>query len=220
MTKKSRVAFVTVGQSPRDDILPEMLASLRSEIEATEIGALDRADDAQIAALAPENGERRLCTRLRDGREVVTSKPKTGKRLNAIFADLAGRDFDLVVLLCTGYFEGLACDGLFVESQRLVDSYVAAMAHGGRKVGVLVPLAEQAAEPKTHAGYETARITHASPYSGDRLSEAGRELAETDLIVMHCMGYSEAMRRRVAEAANKPVVLARRVIAAGIDQVI
>ncbi|MCP5371553.1 MAG: AroM family protein [Hyphomicrobiales bacterium] len=220
MSHKSRIAFVTVGQSPRDDILPEMLARLGGEVEVTEVGVLDGLDDTRIADLAPAEGERRLCTRLRDGREVVTSKAKTGDRLNGILADLSRQGFDLIVLICTGYFENVHCDGLFIESQRLVDNYVAALAHGGRKVGVMVPLAEQTRENKDHTQYERTRITHASPYSGDRLREAGRELADVDLIVMHCMGYSEDMRRTVAEAAGKPVVLARRVIAAGIDQLI
>jgi protein AroM len=56
-------------------------------------------------------------------------------------------------------------------------------------------------------------MAHASPYSDGRFEDAARELGKTDLIVMHCMGYSEAMRRRVAAVSGKPVLLARRLVA-------
>lgn len=217
---KHRITFVTVGQSPRDDIMPDILTAMRCDAEVTQIGALDGLDDRQIMALAPENGERRLCTRLRDGREVITSKRQTALRLNAIFTGMAQQDSNITVLLCTGYFDDIECGGLFIESQRLVDSFVSAVAYGGRSVGVMVPLAAQTGEAAAPVGYQRSRIVHASPYSGDRLREAGRELADVDLIVMHCMGYSEQMRQTVVDITKKPVILARRVVAAGLDQLI
>ena len=214
-----KVAFVTVGQSPRVDLVPELLSSMRSTIDHDEFGALDDLTPREIAAMAPVGDEPRLCTRLRDGSQVITAKGQTAERLNAIFTRLDAAGYGLIVLLCTGYFRTLRCDGLFIESQRLVDGFVAAMAHGGKKVGVMVPLAEQIAEhDAAAAGYPVAAAAHASPYSGNRLEEAARELSGVDLIVMHCMGYNEDMRRRVAEASGKPAVLSRRVIAAGVDQ--
>jgi protein AroM len=180
-----KLAAVTVGQSPRNDIVPEIRDAIHGEIDITEIGVLDRLDGDEIADMAPLTGESRLCTRLRDGGEVITSKAKTGERLNLIMDELSGGSFDEIVLLCTGYFEHAHSSQPFIESQRLVDGYVAAMAFGGRKIGVMVPVAEQINEPKNHAGYECAAITHASPYSGDRLREAGRQLSDMDLIVMH-----------------------------------
>jgi protein AroM len=70
-----RVAFVTIGQSPRNDVVPDILAETRVKFEATERGALDGLDDATIADLAPRRGEERLVSRLRDGREVLLGKP-------------------------------------------------------------------------------------------------------------------------------------------------
>ena len=45
-------------------------------------------------------------------------------------------------------------------------------------------------------------------------------MSKTDLIVMHCMGYTEAMRRRVAAITGKPVLLARRVVADAVAQLL
>jgi protein AroM len=215
-----KLAAVTVGQSPRDDIVPEIRAAIQGDIDITEFGVLDRLNGDEIADMAPIGSEPRLCTRLRNGSEVVTSKAKTGERLNLIMDELSGGGFDEIVLLCTGFFENVHCSQPFIESQRLVDGYVAAMAFGGRKIGVMVPMAEQVNEPKDHAGYACAAITHASPYSGDRLRQAGQQLADMDLIVMHCMGYSQPMRQTVMEASGTSVVLARSVIAAGINQLV
>lgn len=44
-----RLAFVTIGQTPRDDVVPEMLALLESgpgELQVDEFGALDGLPDA------------------------------------------------------------------------------------------------------------------------------------------------------------------------------
>jgi protein AroM len=35
---------------------------------------------------------------------------------------------------------------------------------------------------------------------------------------MHCMGYTEAMRRRVAAVTGKPVLLARRLVASAVAE--
>lgn len=214
MADRKRVAFVTIGQSPRDDLVPEMLERIGPGIEPVEVGALDNLVPGAIARLAPRDGDPTLVSRLRDGTEVVISKTWTQRRLAEIMHDLDGRGFDLIVLLCTGHFEGLRSRTLMVEAQRVVDHTVDAVSEDGRTVGVMVPLATQMDEfhVRSH-GRTSVVMAHASPYSDGRFEDAARELAKTDLIVMHCIGYSEAMRRRVAAVSGKPVLLARRLVA-------
>ena len=215
MACRKRVAFVTIGQSPRDDMLPEMLERIGPGIEPIEIGALDDLTDDAIARLAPRAGDQTLVSRLRDGREVTLGKSWTRQRLVEIMDDLDRRGLDLIVLLCTGYFEGVSsARTLMIEAQRLVDHTVDAVSEDGRAVGVMVPLATQMNEfHGREAGGRSVTMAHASPYSDGRFEDAARELAKTDLIVMHCMGYTEAMRRRVAAVSGKPVLLARRLVA-------
>lgn len=214
MADRKRVAFVTIGQSPRDDLVPEMLERIGPGIEPVEVGALDNLGPGAIARLTPRDGDPTLVSRLRDGTEVVMSKTWTQRRLAEIMHDLDGRGFDLIVLLCTGHFEGLRSRTLMVEAQRVVDHTVDAVSEDGRTVGVMVPLATQMDEfhVRSH-GRTSVVMAHASPYSDGRFEDAARELAKTDLIVMHCIGYSEAMRRRVAAVSGKPVLLARRLVA-------
>jgi protein AroM len=221
MPRVPRIAFGTIGQSPRADLLPEILANLKGPIESVEFGALDGLSMAQVAALAPASDEASLCTRMRDGQEVVIGKRQTAERLQALFDRLDREGFDAITLLCTGYFEHLECKTLLIEAQRMVDATVDALAPGCSNLGIMVPLERQIAEFHVQGdGKRKVTAAYYSPYSGDRLDAAAREVAACDLIVMHCMGYSEHMRSRVVAAVDKPVLLARRIVAGAIQQII
>src|SRR3546814_9155724 len=53
-------------------------------------GALDDLSAAEVAAMAPRPGEASLCTRMRDGSEVVIGKQQTRDKLQALFDRLDG----------------------------------------------------------------------------------------------------------------------------------
>lgn len=218
----SRVAFVTIGQSPRDDVLPEILAQTRAPISVTERGALDGLDDDAIAALAPRPGEERLATRLRDGREVLLGKPAIDRRLHAIMAELDESGFDLLVLLCTGQFSRFSTRTPFLEPQHTVDHFAQGLAYGAERIGIVLPNAAQIDEFHGIPGVAT-RAVGASPYLPGceaALREAGAALAGVDLIVMHCIGYTEAMRQVVKQASARPVLVSRRLVAHAIDMLL
>jgi protein AroM len=106
-----------------------------------------------------------------------------------------------------------------IESQIVVDETVAALAGSIGDLGILVPHREQADSfhPIAAPG-RRVHFSHASPYGEVRFDAAGRELADTELIVMHCMGYSEPMRRAVAAASGRPVLLAREIVGRAIRE--
>ncbi len=215
-----RFAMVTIGQAPRPDMVPDLRACVADlAVEMAEFGALDDLDDAEIEAMAPGDGQPRLVSRLRDGREVALAKARVEDRLVALLARLDDMGFDAIVLLCTGHFEGLGLRTPLIESQIVVDETVAALAGSIGDLGILVPHREQfsAFHPIAAPGRKL-RFSHASPYGDRRFAEAGRELADTDLIVMHCMGYSDAMRREVAAASGRPVLLARQIVGSALRE--
>jgi DNA-binding NarL/FixJ family response regulator len=209
-----RVAFVGVGQTPRLDVVPEILAHLDLPIAATEFGALDGLTDAEISALAPTLDEHALVTRLADGTDVVVSKPRVGERLARILAGFAPTDFDLVVILSTGLFREFESRCLTVNAQRAMESGVLALAAHGGVIGLVQPLAQQVAEVNLTAlaPYRIV-LSHASPGDRDALARALIDLAESEIIVLNSVGFSEADRGVVARASGKPVVLARRIVA-------
>jgi protein AroM len=217
-----KAAFVTIGQSPRPDITPGLLARIDGNIDAVEFGALDGLTAAEIAAMAPAPDEETLVTRLGDGSEVTVGKRKTQNRLQALFDRLdADGHFDAIVLLCTGYFRGLASKTLLVEAQRIVDHMTHALAEGAGKVGLMVPARVQIAEFHEIAppGVEVVG-TWSSPYADQRFVAAAGELRHCDVIVMHCMGYDDNHRATVRTVSGKPVLLAQRMLAAGIAQLV
>lgn len=221
MSRVPRIAFVTIGQAPRIDLTPEILSQVRGPIDAVEFGALDDLSNAEAAAMAPKAGETSLCTRMRDGSEVVIGKDQTRDRLQKLFDRLDTEGFDAITLLCTGHFDHLGSKTLLIESQRVVDATVDALSLGCQNLGVILPLERQVAEFHVHSDdARKVKATHYSPYSGDRLETAAKEVADCDLVVMHCMGYSEAMRARTAALTNKPVLLARRIVAGAVQQII
>lgn len=218
-----RAAFVTIGQSPREDIVSEMRPWWRaagSSLTIAEVGVLDGIERDELQRLTPSENERRLVSRLRDGTEVVLRATWVEKRVQEIVHALEAEAIDFLVLLCTGHFPGLSCARLIVEAQSVVDHGIAALARSSR-VGVLLPHHEQIRSFRCEiAGDRPLLATHASPYSGDRFAEAAKELAAADVIVLHCMGYTESNRREIAERTAKPVLLARRMVAAAVAQLL
>lgn len=210
-----RAAFLTIGQSPRDDIVDEMRPwwEHRNRLDVLQRGALDGLARAEIESLAPKRGEQRLVTRLRGGTEVTLGADWVHRRIQEMVSELERESLDFLVLLCTGRFPGLRSGKLVLEAQAIVDHTAAAL---GAAVGVLVPREEQRSDVARDAPF----VSHASPYSGDRFEEAAPELAGASVIVLHCMGYTEAMRTRMAEATGKPVLLARRMVAGAVAQVL
>jgi len=208
-----RAAFITIGQAPRPDIVDEMRPWWTGTLQVDEFGALDGLSRDAINRLAPMADDARLVSRLKDGSEVTLRAQAVHERVHAIVERCDRSDYDFLVLLCTGKFDALRSKHLWLKAQPIVDHGVAAFRAASSKLGVLVPLAEQMASVD-------AITSHASPYDGDRFYEAARELADSDLIVMHCMGYTEAMRGKMAELTGKPVLLARRMVAAAVAQLL
>ncbi len=217
-TDPPRVAFVTIGQSPRTDIAPQMVADLGLPAMVEQFGILDGLDDAEIAALAPNAEEYRFASRLRDGSQVVLGKPAAEAMLARLMTSLDEQGFDALVPLCTGTALP-ALRTLVIEPQRVVDHLTVALAQGCRQLGIVLPLAAQVDDFHLIRPVSCElRITHASPYTdadgdGARFVRAGQTLRGCDLIVMHCMGYTEAMRAEVARHARAPVLLSNRMVA-------
>lgn len=212
-----RVASLTVGQTPRVDVLPDILAHMTLPVEVEEFGALDGLNDAEVAALAPRADELCLITRLRNGREVLVSKPRVAERLEAICRSLDSQRFDLVVILSTGLFREFESPCPMVNAQRAMEASIDAIAAAGQTVGVIYPLHRQVAE---NAGYSmpgvSLRFSYAESGVADSLREAATDLDSCDLIVLNSVSFTEADRVVVTKHTGKQVILARRMVAGAI----
>lgn len=216
------VGFVTIGQSPRADIMEEFKLALPG-VRLLERGALDDLSDREIAALAPADGDAVLVSRLRSGGQVRLAHRHIDRRVQACLDRLADEGVDLVVLLCTGEFPRLAFPGVLLRPHGVLPHVVAAVCEGlpagapDVRFGVMVPDEAQIASAATRWGARaTVTAVAASPYGDPRaITAAARAVggAGAALVVMDCIGYTREMQQTVTREAGVPAVFATGAVA-------
>lgn len=220
---QQKLGVLTIGQAPRTDIKPILDAYLPAHLPVVHMGVLDGLDGPAIeAAFAPQPGNAVLISRLLSGDSVQLDKPAVRDVLQDKLDTLEGQGCTVILILCTGEFEGLACrHAWLVEPDRVVPPAAAALA-GERQVGIVVPLAGQI-ESEFHKWGALQRppiCAAASPYAmgaqGDEaLASAARTLREqgAEMLVLDCMGFVERHRDIAQTASGLPVVLSNTLIA-------
>ncbi|KUK17175.1 AroM family protein [Thermococcus sibiricus] len=215
-----KVGFITIGQSPRVDVVPEIKPYLW-DVEIIECGALDGLTLEEIKELAPKEGEYVLVSRLRDGTQVRLSREKIVKRLQECIKKLE-TEVDIIGVLCTGEFPELTSKKPLVEPSLLLLKTVEAL--GVSKLGVIVPDPDQIemTKRKWSGIADTIKVQSVSPYLGgeEELVKAAQELGDCDLIVLDCIGYGLNAKRLVKNVTKKPVVLPRTLMARVIGELL
>jgi protein AroM len=214
------VGVVTIGQSPRTDVMPDIAGPLPPGTRVIERGALDHIGPAELASLAPACGEDLLVTRLRDGTEVTLAEARLVPLLQEAVDDVTGRGAAVVAALCTGSLAGIRCPRPLLMPGPLVRNLVAAAAPGGRvaRLGVVVPASDQVEPVRADwsAAASEVLVLAASPYGPlAGLAQAADALAawHPDLVVLDCLGFDGPMKQMVAWAVGVPVILPRTALA-------
>lgn len=214
---KPTLGLVTIGQAPRDDIVPGMVEYLPSGVDVRQAGALDGLSRDQIADMAPRPGDYVLTSRLQDGSSVVIARQFVMPRLQAAVSRLENEGAALVAVLCTGTFPDLVSRRLLVEPERIFHAACAGIA-GRLRLGALIPLPDQVpqAERRWQEAGVDAVVRAASPYGPiERIAEAAGELkaAGAAVVALDCFGFTESMRRVVRREAECPVMMANTYLA-------
>ncbi|MBS7652949.1 MAG: AroM family protein [Candidatus Bathyarchaeia archaeon] len=211
-----KIGLVTLGQSPRTDILPDMMMILGQEFEVLEAGALDDYTSQDVEGLPIREEDEILVTRMRDGREVKVTKsfivPLIQKRISELEEDV-----EIILLLCTGRFPEFKSKALIVTPSEIVRGAVNAAIRRGR-LGVVYPAKEQTAHAHREWGREGLEVyaDAASPYgSEDEISALAERLAgkNLDLIVLNCMGFGYRAKLLIRERTGRPVIQANALVA-------
>ena len=215
----TRVGLITVGQSPRTDVVPDMAVILGSDVDIIEAGALDGLSRAQIDALAPVGDDEILVTRLTDGSSVFVGKMHVIPLIEQRIAALEDRGVTLNALLCTGAFPKLAARRPLLEPQQLLLGLLRAMTFPGR-LGVLTPSERHV--PQTDARWREsgfdALVAPLSPYEEEdpaavRRAAAALRAGGVGLIVMDCIGFRRKTRDEIAHLAGAPALVANLLVA-------
>lgn len=220
-SRTQRIGMATIGQAPRDDVVPAMRAYLPPGLEIVERGALDGLTHELTRPYWTAPGDAGIVTKLRDGSSVLLSHATILPAMQAAVDGLVREDdASVVVILCGADWSELRSERLIVNPGRLFPAVVASLA-AGRRLGIIKPDAGQVEKERSRyasLGID-AVVTSASPYVGPGRLDLARDAAEQlraagcDLVWMTCVGMDAPMRDVVAEVTGVPVILAHALLA-------
>lgn len=223
---KRKLGTITIGQSPRDDVIPEMLPYLGENVEVIQAGALDGLTYEEILEFEPKEGDYVLVSKLRDGRSVKFAEKHILPRLQNCIDKLEAEGVEVILFICTGAFPDIFTSKKPILYPQKILHGVTPNLLGKGKLAVITPDEDQIFQSQkkwSETGVDVI-VVKGSPYSKeDELGEAIRELKRykgIDIIVMDCIGYNQEMKKRVSKETGIPVVLARTMVARVLGEIL
>lgn len=222
---KRKFGAITIGQAPRDDVIPEMIEFLGQDVEIIQAGALDGLTLEEIKEFAPEEGDYVLVSLLKDGTSVSFSEKHILPRLQMCIDKLEEEKVDIILFLCTGEFPDTFKSNVpIIYPQKIIHSLVPTILNNG-KLAIISP--DKSQIPQTKKKWENlgseVKVLAASPYSKlDEFEEAINILKkqDIDIIIMDCIGYTQDMKNRVKEGTGKMVILSRTIVARALGEIL
>lgn len=217
MNTKRVLGTLTIGQSPRVDLVPELKAMLGDDVEVIEEGALDGLTLDDVKRFYPAPGDYVLVTRMADGTAVKIAEKHILPRMQEGLARLVDRGAEIIALVCTGEFPHFDCDRLVIRPQGVLYNVTSAVAADSR-LGVIIPDNDQVPQGVNRWSEAAAgvQVVAASPYGEVQAVEQAAHALKAwgaRIVVMDCIGYTLAMKDRVRDITGAPVILARSILA-------
>ncbi|HEU0217874.1 MAG TPA: AroM family protein [Stellaceae bacterium] len=218
---------LTIGQAPRRDVVPIIEKHAPAGTRLVHRGALDGMSRADVAAqFAPDAGEAALITSLHDGGSVLLSRIRMRHQVQRVVHRLEDDGCDVILVLCTGTFEGLESrKAWLVEPDHIIPATVAGLVEQ-RQLGILVPIAGQITSEaaKWRLLARTPRFAFASPYGDDgddAVPRAGEELKTqgAEGILLDCIGFTER-HRAMLSPLGLPVILSNAIVAKAVGELL
>ena len=194
------IGFATIGQTPRDDLVPYLVEQIGTPVRVLQRGVLDDLSPEEMASLDRGDQGLHMVTRLRDGGSARLSfelaVPRMQREVDALVRDGA----DLVVILCGADWSAIRANVPIVNPGKLFPNVIQALG-AGSKVGVVKPSAGQVEHTvRQYAALGVdAFVTSAFPYDAHALQAAERAAHEVkeagcSLVWMTCVGMGEDMQ--------------------------
>lgn len=222
-----KIGAITVGQSPRTDLMPDMETIFMDTIEVIQMGGLDGLTKEEIETFTPTGPDDHvLVSRLCDGTSVTFGESHVIPRMQTCITALEAQGVSLILFLCTGEFpEDFQSNVPLIFPNRILTSVVPA-AMPNCRLAVFTPSADQVnqvTQKWLRASAGSVSVIPVSPYNGlDPVLEATSQIQtdEVDMIVMDCIGYTVEMKDRIHAMTGKPVVLPRTLVARMINELV
>ncbi len=213
-----KIGAVSVGQSPRRDLLSDMLP-LMPGVDVIETGVFDGLTDEQVTAgFSPGPGDTVLVTRLADGRDVCLAGRSILGRLRRAVGRLEAEGVSAVLVLSTAAFPVFRRKVPVYAAGVLVRSFTVSILNG-RTLGLISSDPRQNDSARRlwqNAGAGKVLCASASPYREfDLVVDAAMELCAqgAEILVLDSMGFSSRMKQGLRACLDVPVILPRTVAA-------
>lgn len=218
-----KIGAVTIGQSPRTDVMGDMKRILGEEVEVLEAGALDGLSMEEIKEMEPQKDDYVLVSRLRDGGFAKFGERFILERLQECITQLENAGAELIVFLCAGSFPDIFKARVpLIYPSKILNGIAKAVSERSNMI-LITPEAEQIQQAYDQWGTIMEQVTPiaANPYGDqEELVKAAQKAKEidSDLIVMDCIGYTEEAKKMVKKISGKPVILCRTILARVISE--
>lgn len=210
-----KLGLLTIGQSPRDDLIPSLLEILGEEYTIIQAGALDDMTYEDVQDIPLREEDYILVSRMRDGREVKITKKAILPKLQEKIHEIEGKGASVTVVMCTGKFPQFESNGLVVTPQEILKGVIEGSLKAGR-LGVVYPTEEQEFMAKKEFGREGVEVyaDSVSPYEPEDVDGLIERLKREnlDLIFLNCFGFPRELHTQVKEKTGKPTILSNAVI--------
>ncbi len=209
--------MLTIGQSPRDDVLPILIKILGEGIEIIQAGALDGKTKEDLESIEFKEDAYVLVSRLRDGAEVKMTKDYVLPLLQQKIHSLENQGVNMTVIMCTGKFPKFNSKKLVITPQEILRGILEASLKSGR-LGIIYPAFEQVNMAETEFKRPGVEIYSdwLSPYSRKgKLEDLSLRLIEQklDLIFLNCFGYGSYVKEYIKNNTGVPTIQSNSVIA-------
>jgi len=212
-----KIGMLTIGQTPRDDIVPSLMDILGDDYEIIQAGALDDKSFDDVSGIDISEGDHILVTRMREGTEVKITKKYVLPLMQKKLSDLEEKGIRLTVVMCTGEFPQFDSKGLVLTPKEILGGMLKSALKEG-KLGVVYPAKEQLKMAEDEFGRPGVEIyaDWLSPYGGkDDIKSLIKRLSfeNLDLILLNCFGFNSAVREAIFDGTGVPTIQSNSLVA-------
>lgn len=211
-----KIGMLTIGQSPRDDLIPGFMEILGEGYEIVEAGALDDATLDEVNAIPLIKEDYILVSRMRDGTEIKITKKYILPMLQRKLEEIEAQGVRLTVVMCTGKFPQFKSKGLVVTPMEILKGVMKGCLKEGR-LGVVYPTVEQVEKGYGDWGRPGVEVygDTVSPYEEGEVEALAERLVEQnlDVILLNCFGFPSSVKRVIADRTGVPVIQANAIVA-------
>jgi protein AroM len=211
-----KIGMLTIGQTPRNDLIPGLMKILGENFEIVEAGALDDLTMKDIEKIDLNPEDYILVSRMRDGREIKITKKFVIPRMQKQLEKIEEHGVRLTVVMCTGKFPQFKSKGLVVTPSEILKGVIEGSLKEG-KLAVVYPTKEQVSYAQRDFKRENIDVyaDSVSPYEPKDVEGLLIRLRDEkpDLVFLNCFGFPISLKDKVKGETGKPTIHSSSVIA-------